>query len=256
MLPLMTRLAVLALAVLAAGCPSSDIDDYPIGGGGGGGGGPSGPGRDASTGDASGDGQALISGRVCVVNDLRRLLNALPTDCRTTGANGLSVVLGDSAPATTAQDGTFAVPAQQGTNVAWAITGATVVRSVVPGSPGAAPLLPAISDLRYMDLLNQNSVLIDQSEGSIVARIIRGGLPVMGATAQVVGGESLQTLYDSNNPEVWGVSATGALGVAWLPDNAVGPRTLRVTSGTLNLSVPVTIFDQSITFVTIALPQL
>jgi hypothetical protein len=48
--------------------------------------------------------------------------------------------------------------------------------------------------------------------------------------------------------------ATGALGVAWLPDNLAGARTLQIAQGPTQLAIPVAIADQAITFVTIALP--
>lgn len=250
----MARLALLALAVLAPGCPAGDLDDYPIGGGGVGGG-PTGPGRTDGGigGDAGTDGApGLLSGRVCVVSDLRRLVNAAPGDCAATGANGLTVVLGGSAPVLTGPDGSFTIRAQEGSNLAWRVTGLNLVTSIVPVS--ASALLPAIGDLTYNDLLNSNSILIDQGEGSIVARLLRGGAPAAGATAAVPGGEALQTFYDGNNPIVWSTLGTGALGVAWLPDNVAGARTLRITQGATQLEVPITIVDQAITFVTIALP--
>jgi hypothetical protein len=254
MIAAMARLALLTLAVLAAGCPAGDgDDDYPIGGGGGGGG-TTGPRTDGGVGDGGTDGPAAIGGRVCLLSDLRRLIDAMPGDCATTGAAGLQVSLGGGTPVLTAADGSFKVPAREGTNLAWQVTGPNLVTSIVPVSAAAPPLLPAIRDADYVDLLSSNSALIDQGEGSIVARILRGTSPVMNATAQVVGGESLQTLYDSTNATVWSTTATGMLGVAWLPDNVAGPRTLRIAAGMTQLSVPVTIADQAITFVTIVLP--
>jgi len=244
----MARLALLVLAVLAAGCPSAGGgDDYPIGGGGGGGG-TSGP-RDAAGGDG-GDGQT-IRGRVCLLSDLRRLIDAAPGDCATTGAAGLAVSLGGATPVSTAADGSFSIPAQAGTNLAWRVTGLDLVTSIVPLS--ASALLPAIGDVRYGELQGANSVLPVEGRGAIIARVIRGGAPVANATARVMLGESLQTLYDGNDALIWARTATGPLGVAWLPDNVAGPRTLLVTQGA-TLSIPVSIVDRAITFVTIALP--
>jgi hypothetical protein len=248
----MARLALLALAALAAGCPSGgEGDDYPIGGGGGGGG-VGGPRIDGGTGDGGTDGQPTIRGRVCVLSDLRRLINAAPGDCATIGASGLRVSLGGATPVLTAADGSFAIPAQEGTNLAWRVTGTNLITSSVPVS--ASALLPVVRDVPYGELLSRNSVILLAGEGSIVARILRGGNPATGATAQVVGGESQQTLYDGTDPLVWPALATGTLGVAWLPDNNAGARTLQISQGTTLLSVPVTIVDQAITFVTIALP--
>src|SRR5438874_8599845 len=76
--PAYTRGMKLALLVLVAACQAS-TDDFPIRPGTFGGGG-TGGGADAGAGDAgdAGDGDAgvLISGRVCVISDLRH-----PTTC-------------------------------------------------------------------------------------------------------------------------------------------------------------------------------
>lgn len=252
----MARRALVLLAVLAAGCPAGgEDDDYPIGGGGGGGG-TAGPRVDAGTGGDGGTGEGgTIRGRVCVLSDLRRLTSAAPGDCAATGASGLTVRLGGSMSVQTTADGSFAIPAQPGTNLAWRVSGTGLITSIVPVSTSA--LLPAVRELAYNDLKGSNGVIVTPGEGSIVARIVRGTTTgttaVMGATAQVTGGESLQTLYDDTNATVWGKTATGALGVAWLPDNIAGARLLRIVQGTTDLSVPVPIVDQAITFVTIAL---
>ncbi|HWO26227.1 MAG TPA: hypothetical protein VNO30_46185 [Kofleriaceae bacterium] len=252
----MARPGYLLLAVLAAGCPAAgDSDDYPIGGGGGGGG-TSGPRADAGTGGDGGiDGQGTIRGRVCVVSDLRRLTSAVPGDCATMNAGGLSVRLGGSASVLTSADGSFTIPAQPGTNLSWRVSGQGFITSIVPVSTSA--LLPAIRESAYADLKGSNGIIVSPGQGSIVARVVRGTTTgttaVTGATAQVTGGESLQTLYDGTSATVWATTATGALGVAWLPDNVAGARTLRVVVGTTQLSVPVAIVDQAITFVTISL---
>jgi hypothetical protein len=253
----MARLALLplALAVLAAGCTSGGGgDDYPVGGGGTGGG-TSGPRTDAGTGDGGVDGPAALRGRVCLVSDLRRLIDAAPGDCAATGAGGLNVSLGGSATVLTAADGSFSVPAQDGFNLAWRVTGGNLVTSIVPVS--ASTLLPAIRDAVYNDLKNASGVIVSPGEGSIVARLVRGGAPVAGATAQIIGGESLRTLYDGASATVWSTISTGTFGVAWLPDNVAGFRTMRIAYGTAqqsSLAVPVPIVDQAITFATIALP--
>lgn len=251
----MARLVL--LLVLAAGCPGGgDDDDYPVGVGGGGGGTTT-PGDlgDAGTGDGDGgiDAAVQLTGRVCLVSDLRRLVNALPTDCAGTGANNLGVTLGLSAPVLTVADGSFTIPEQAGSNLSWTITGATLIRSVIPFS--ASRLLPAILDDTYGDLLNSNSAIVQPGEGSIVARLVKNNVPVTGATAVVLNGESLQTLYDGASATVWATLATGPLGIAWLPDNVTGARMLVVTpQGGSPFAVPVTIVDQAITFVTVVVP--
>lgn len=249
----MARLAIWLVLVLAAGCPrSGDGDDYPIGVGGGGGGTTSPGADDAGTGDAI-DAAATITGRVCLVTDLRRLLNAAPGDCATTGANNLAVSLGGSAAVLTSADGSFTIPDQAGANLTWRITGATLVTSLIPFS--SSRILPAIRDSAYIDLLGANSAIVQTGEGSVIARLVRNNQPVTGATAVISNGESQQTLYDTTSATVWGTLATGALGIAWLPDNVAGVRTLLVTpQGGSAQSFPVTIVDQAITFVTIAVP--
>lgn len=252
----MARLALLLLLAVAAGCPAEGgDDDYPIGGGGGGGG-TSGPRTDAGTsdgGDGGGTGGGTINGRVCLLSDLRRLINAAPGDCATSGAGGISVSLGNSAPVTTQADGRFSIPAQEGTNLAWRVSALNLMPSIVPLS--GSSLLPAIRDDAYNDLVLQNGGVPAPGNGAIVARVIRTGAPVMGATAALVGGQQVeQTRYDGTNPTVWGTTATGAFGVAWLPDNVAGPVTLRVTQGPTVVPVSLTIAADAITFVTIALP--
>jgi hypothetical protein len=250
----MARLGLVLLLVLAAGCPAGGDDDYPIGPGGGGGGSVT-PGSGGGSGDAGtdGDGGTQITARVCLVSDLRRLINAAPGDCAGTGAGNLGVTLGGSAAVLTNNDGSFTIPDQAGSNLSWTITGATLVTSVIPFT--SSRILPAILDDTYTDLLNSNSAIVQPGEGSIVARLVKNNAPVAGATAVVNGGESQQTLYDGANATVWATLSTGPLGVAWLPDNVAGARTLVVSpQGGSPFSVPVTIVDQAITFVTIAVP--
>jgi hypothetical protein len=251
----MARFAFLVVLVLAAGCPrGGDGDDYPLGVGGGGGGTTTPGTDDAGTGDGGIDAPAAtITGRVCLVTDLRRLINAAPGDCATMGANNFSVTLGASAPVTTNNDGSFTIPEQAGSNLSWRVTGGTLVTSVIPFS--TSRLLPAILDAEYIDLLGVNSAVVQPGEGSVIARLVRNNQPVTGATSVINNGESQQTLYDGANATVWGTLGTGPFGVAWLPDNVAGTRTLIVSpQGGSPLSVPVTIVDQAITFVTIAVP--
>ncbi len=240
----MARLALLLLAALAAGCSSAgDTDDYPIGGGGAGGGtsGPPPGGGDGGTGDGGTSGQ--IRGRVCLVSDLRRLTGQLPTDCATTGAGNLAVSLGGVVAADRPRRLVLDADAG-GDEPGVAGDRAAADPSVVPVS--ASTLLPAISEAVYADLKSASGVIISPGQGSVIARVFRGTGAVTGATAQIVGGESLQTLYDGATATTWTTIATGMLGVAWLPDNALGARTLRIAYGSpqTSLSVPVAIADQ------------
>lgn len=253
----MARLALVLCAVaLAAGCPGgSGDDDYPIGGSGRPGGNSGTGGADDAGVDGSTDGGRPISGRVCLLTDLRKLVN--PADCAPMNANNLQVALGAAPPVTTTGDGSFTTTEQVGTNLVWTVTGGQLVRSIVPFS--ASTLLPAIRDSVYTELAGQNNVIINPGQGSVIARIVRNNAAVPGWTAQIVGGESQQTLYDVDSPVLWGPtqSGTGPLGIAWLPDNlATGDRTLRVTrsSNAMSFDTTVRIVDGAITFVTIAVP--
>src|SRR5262245_20740510 len=99
------KLALLALGLVAA-CRSGAAD-YPIGPGGSGGG--RGSGADAGLGDvadADGDAGVQITGRVCVISDLRK-----PTVCDGGNADKLTVSIGTTRTATPNARGDFTITA-------------------------------------------------------------------------------------------------------------------------------------------------
>lgn len=252
----MLRLAL--LLVLVAGCPGGGDDDYPIGPGGGGGGSTN-PGAivDApSTIDAIDAPPNTIVGRVCVLTNMRRLINAMPTDCASAGAGGYLVTLG-SGMATTGIDGSFAIPDQLGSGLVWRVTDPAVTPVLVPSFVpfSQSKLLPVMTVDQYNEELGNAGIVVQAGEGAIVARVVKGSVAQAGAVAAVSLGEAQATYYDTTVPATWSTSATGALGVAWLPDNLAGNRTLIVTpQGGQPQQANVNIVDGAITFVTISVP--
>jgi hypothetical protein len=254
----MTRSVAAGLAVLLAACQAGAGDDYPPRPGGDGpvAVGPGGStGGDAGTGDAGvGTGDAgvsdagvQVSGRVCVLGDLRQL-----TRCNATGAGGLKVALGTGSGTTNA-DGTFAFPAQLG--FTWHVTGAAIIPSVTFGTDSTIPVL---TEAAYTDLLEGNGELVpDEDHGAIVIRVVRGGSSVAGVKAALSPLADSDTRYDpDNNPTVWSTASTGGNGVVWVPGVRLpGPVavTLSTTDGrTATTTVPVE--RQAITFVTQSVP--
>jgi len=255
MLCVMTRAVLAGLVVLLAACQAGAGDDYPprpggggpviIGGGGGGG----------ATGDAgvsdggAGDAGVPVSGRVCVLSDMRQL-----TKCKDTGAGGLKVSLGTGI-GTTNPDGTFSFVAPLGSHI-WHVTGPLITTSVMPLEIDKT--IPVMSAEDYVGLLESNRGLMqDEQHGSVVVRVVNGTSPVAGVTATLSPIADSETLYDAdNNPTVWNTTSTGSGGVVWVPSVPLSSSvtiTSRTTGGqTGSTSAPVE--RQSITFVTQSVP--
>jgi hypothetical protein len=239
------KLAVLAL-VLVTACRASPGDGPPRGGG------------DAGTeGDDGGAGIA-VSGRVCLLSDLRH-----PTLCDDQqDAQGVKVSLGTRSTTTTDKAGSFSIIAPLGAGFTWHVTGDVLDRIVTSAMPfGTDPTIPVISTQLYRDLLSTNKAEILSQQGSIVVRVVSGVTPApnVSATSTVAG--SL-TLYDSNNSALdWNESpsgSTGAGGIVWFPGvplsvhpPTVATITLIAQSGTpVSVTTMATVEDQVITFVT------
>jgi len=201
---------------------------------------------DAAVLDGS-DAAATLAGRACVLTDLRDL-----TSCATTGAGGLTVMLG-SQTATTADDGQFTLATPAGTLLVWHVSGTDVVPSVMP--LGATPQIPVVTTTAYADALNSNSILLAQGQGSAFVRVVRGAAALTGATAVASPTPTYPAFYDGATSLTWDQDATDAYGMVWIAGADAGSLTVTVTPP-LATGVPITvpIEGDSITFVTLDVP--
>lgn len=231
------------IAVLLAGCQPEPKDFPPLGGGGGGPGGGAGGGNNDAGIDAL---QNPLSGRVCLVSDLRKL-----DECAATGADGLTVTLG-SYETQTEVDGSFIIEGSQGTSVAWKITGTNIVSSVQGLS--IVHQIPAIRTSRYADLLLDNGIILNPGQGSIVVEVLESNAPKPNALATTNPVASFGTRYDGSSALVWDQDQTGVFGIAWISGIASGATLLTIASSTLpDVDTTVTIEDGAITFVRVAI---
>ncbi|MGE5181108.1 MAG: hypothetical protein ACM31C_03555 [Acidobacteriota bacterium] len=236
----------LVAAVLAlAACSSSTTDNRPYEPGGGGATGGNGGGQDAAV-DGNDGGQ--LAGRVCLAADPRDLVT-----CASTGAGGLTVTLG-TAMATTADDGTFAITAPQGTGLVWHASGGAIATSVMPF--GTVAQIPALATTTYDDLVNGNGILLASGQGSIFVRVLQAGAPLAGATATATPASPYETHYDGATAATWGTTATGAHGVAWIAGEATGAASVTVTpaGGSAQTIDAVPVEDGALTFVATEFP--
>ncbi|HEX2688086.1 MAG TPA: hypothetical protein VHN14_15765 [Kofleriaceae bacterium] len=218
-------------------------------------------GGDAGTSNSGGDGGVAISGRVCLLADLRK-----PASCSATGAKGLVVSLGTRTItiADDHDDGTFTLGVPLGTDLTWHVTSSTLDR-IVPSamSFGTDHTLPVVTTQLYRDLLSTNGVEILDQQGSIVVRVIRGVMPVANVSARSTPASSV-TLYDRDNSLLdWNespIGATGSAGVVWFPGVPLSLRPPTLATITLSpeggtqVSTLATVENQTITFVTKQLP--
>ena len=239
------RITACALLALAACHPGSD-DSFPIV--------PQGddtsvlPAPDAPA-DASGDAAAgVITGRVCVVTDLRNLTSG----CAATGVAGIAVRNGTETT-TTADDGSFSVTIPSGETPApvWTASGTNVVTSNVKF--GAPNLIPMTTQARYNELLNVNGMTLASGEGSIIARVVRAGAALPGATATSAPPARYVTHYDAATANLWEQDSTGTTGVLWIPAVPAGSVSVTLAPGTL-AAIAVPVADQAITFATFDVP--
>jgi hypothetical protein len=256
------KLVALAVPVVLAACQSNG-GDFPLGTGGGGGvinngGGGSGGGDDAGVDGGDGDAGLQLTGRVCVLTDLRKIGDAKA--CATTDADGLVVALGRST-ATTGKDGSFVIAAPQGSGLTWHVSGGLNENAVVRSAMafGTDNLIPALRAVRYEDLLRSNGAGLDDLSGSIVMRLVQGlkAVPALQLTTL----DTELVFYDASNSDVWATTQTGSFGIVWLPDvlipnpaRAVSVSLTQQPQGTLVATPSVVVEDQTITFVTLDLP--
>lgn len=252
--------AALALVLVACSSSANDFPTHPGGSGpvppsGGGGGVVDGGLGDTGTGDA-GDGGVPIAGRVCIVSDLRT-----PAVCDTTkDASMVKVTLGTRTPTVApAKTGEFTIIAELGTALVWRATGTNFVSSVMPY--GIDNVIPIVPDTLYQDMLGMNPVtLLAEGQGSVLARVVSGTSPVAGvnATSTLVTGNNI-AFYDGNDKLVWGqIGPTQTRGAIWFPGVNVTTTPAAITftrqGATTSVQAPVTVEDQSITFITQDVP--
>lgn len=270
MLPGMKR--VVLVAVLVA-CRSSGADDYPTrpdpGGPSSVGPGTGGTNPDGGI-DANGDAGIVLSGRVCLVSDMRKL-----TTCAKTGADGFTVTLGvpgAASPSTakTADDGGFQIVTPLSTGLVWHVTGTGGVDSLAIEESimalGAENLIPAISVDDYEALLVNNGLPkpLPTDQGSVVVRVVNGVAPVDNIAATAVSPQPISdngVHYDGDNSQTWLDVETHDNGVVWIA-SIPAPTTIPATTTTATITlgetgvgtkakVTATVEDQAITFVTV-----
>lgn len=239
---------LVALLILLAGCPAGGDDQYPITTGGDDH--PINPMVDAAPSDGTISDGTILSGRVCLITDLR-----FPTSgCALTGAAGIVVKLGTSMTMTTGADGSFTIAPAAGTGLVWHTSGTNLVPSVVPLT--TSNVLPMVSEQTYLDLKSGNSVIVNTGEGSVFLYVTQGGQPLAGVTTTVTPVASYPAFGDQANASNWVQGATGAKGVSWTPGIIAGVARLHVSAPDVEdaIDVDVPIEDRAITFATLAFP--
>jgi hypothetical protein len=255
-------LVVMLVAACQAGGSGGGGDDYPVGPGGGGQTPIGGGGRtDAGTGDGgtdAGDGGVALTGRVCLLGDLRSI--GTLASCKATGARGLLVTLGTRS-ATTADDGSFVISVPPGGGFSWHVTSGNTER-IEPSvmAFGSDATIPAITVTDYLELLNTNTMTLLDQQGSILVRVLKGGAPLAGVTGVLLGSAvANETHYDTNSAAIWGTAQTAGAGMVWFagvplantPPTQVQVK-LTVQGASVTQTVPVE--NQAITFVTAEFP--
>ena len=259
MLPAMTRAAVL---VLLAACTGS-TNDFPSRSGGPSGVGPVNSGSGGTTGDGGvtdatdGDAGVAVSGRICIVHDLRHL-----TVCDTArgDASVVKVSIGGRAPAAApARTGEFSIVAPLGTDLIWHASGTNFITTAMPFGPDNT--IPIVPDADYRDLVNQNHLtMLAEGQGSVVVRAVSGALAESGvsATTNLVTA-NVVPLYDADNSAIdWReIGPTQSAGVMWFPGVQVTTTPARITLsrvGGTPVNVQANVEDQIITFLTQDVP--
>lgn len=235
---------ILLAALLLGGCQPEPKDFDPLPGGGGGLGGSSGGNTDGPLGDALIN---PLSGRVCLVTDLRQPL----TGCSTSLAGNLVVTLGSSSAVTEA-DGSFVIETPGGTGLTWRVTGANIVTTV--SDLGTIPQVPAIGVSRYNDLLLDNGIILSPGQGSVVIDVVDSDGAVSGVLASSTPLAQFATHYDGASALVWDQDQTGSFGIAWIPGVAAGPAVVTIDPPVgSDVSSTIAVEDGAITFVTFGL---
>lgn len=239
------RLAVVALLLIGCREPK-DFD--PLGGGGGSGmtGVPDAPPDtelDAPT------GANLVTGRVCVVQDLRKL-----TLCDATNADDIAVEIGTAQVITATVNGTFMIDLPAGTGLTWKVSHPDFMTAI--SQLGTSFTLNTIRISEFSNLLSDNGVILTggQSSSVVVQVLDTNDAPVVGATAVTSPAAQFQTRYDGNSATTWDQDATGAFGVAWLPGTTGTSTQLTVTppGGGSSVTLTLPLVPDTITFATVS----
>jgi hypothetical protein len=267
MIPTMKR-AALALVLVACSSSSKDFPPLPVGSGPGGntGTGPGGTVRDAGIDGVVSDAGVPITGRVCLIQDLR----APTSTCEPIRAGGFTVTLGTAhaldagtttvvGTATTALDGSFTMVAPLGPGLVWHVTSPDQKLMTSVMDFGTENTIPAMLSELYGELVLTNTGRAAlEVHGAVALRVVRGLNPVAGIAATVAPLADSDTFYDSpNSLTAWNPdpNVTQAGGMVWIPDAQLGMATITLTAigGTTHL-VTTTVESQTITFVTRTLP--
>ena len=226
----------LALAVLLVGCTDPPDDDYPVL-----------PGHGSGV---PGETSGAISGRVCLIMTDPRAL----ATCADSGADNLTVSLG-GVTAVTAANGAFTLVPPTGSNLAFTVSGPTIVTSTQLFSP--TNVIPAINADLFDEVLAANGIVLAPGSGSIFGSVLSRGVPAAGITAASTPSPAFGPFFDGTTPTSFTLDATGARGVVFLPGVTVGPAS--VTFSDLSSESETTVdgievVDGGITFVDAVLP--
>jgi hypothetical protein len=245
------RSLAFVLAASAAACGVNSDEQFPINPQGG-------------TAPAGGGGSTTtIAGRVCLVTDPRFL-----TQCTETGVDGLTVTLTTPTSAglvttttTTGANGSFAI----NPTVTMAATGPTTFTvtgpNIIPSSQTLATgvNVPVLSQTLFDQIAAANGINLTAGtgNGSIIAQVNRGGVPVQGVTVAATPAPAFGPFFDGTSPTGFTLNGTGAAGVSLLSGFTVGPVNLTfsdVAAGTETTVGGVQVINGGITFVEGVLP--
>ncbi|HEY1550134.1 MAG TPA: hypothetical protein VGG28_20040 [Kofleriaceae bacterium] len=239
---------VLAVMLFAACAPDSTT--YPIGGGAGGGaGGNGGGGGGGSSGNGIDANPDVVEGLVCVLPDPRDF-----TTCLGSGAGGIAVTLG-AGSAVTNDDGTFTIATPTGTNLVWSLSGSGVMASTIGFSTSA--VIPAIQTMTFETLANENGIVFDPTQGTIIGQAMHAGSGFANATAIAAPVGIYDTFYASpTDPSDWlDAETTTTFGTFLIAGLTPGTETLTLTPGTGSAAIVNDVPSGSgvITFVSVAM---
>jgi hypothetical protein len=203
----MKRCALLGVLV-AWGCADGGADsDFPVE--------PNGT-VDPTGMGTSGDGEAVVRGRVCRVTNLLDLAACLNVD-----VGGLEVSLGDTTTITDAA-GNFVLPATPGSFQAFTVRGAGAITTTTPFSPSLT--LPVVDADVWARALASNQIFAIEGAGSILGTVARAGVPATGIVVGSTPAGAFTPLFDGEAG--FTPTATGARGVFFLPGVTFGAADL------------------------------